>query len=1594
MMEIAAYDGTTNGDTIKEYGDWFRQFGTIVTSKTGTTSPIGATADYKPLADSLLNSGVIPIMVLHSEYHKFISDSITLSSLITYQNNQLNDVPGRTSSPYELHEIVSFSPKQNKFYDKLSHDFRINADFIRTNVSKTISTFKIDFDNGSGYQTITLGSNSKITWSSFGKKVLKLRVTYTDSSVYHAKAQIDLVDKSGGQPKYNSTRDETVYIPHPTIANHGVELAIAYGCGNNELRKPFIFVEGFNPELFGNDNYEEDFFDDFNDYQNDWTPPGFPILSELDENGYDVVYVDFDRGDGSLIENAKALQAAINWINEEKAANCSTSDNILVGYSMGGVVARLALTYMEDDAEDHEVSYYVSVDSPHRGANVPRSLIAALIDIYTYQFGTFNISEDVPALEGTFQVVNSPAAKQMLIYSGEGSNTLVTGSGPTHIAFQNHLDAQGMPTQTLQNIAVAKGGGIGIGQFGSAVPFVNVDISTFSGLGCLSDEVPDAVGWLAGIYAFLKLGIYAKVVLDLNAMPGYVNYDLRIYTRKVKLAFKISSNGSIAIGWDKHETDAKTVNSFDGVQGGTYEATSFTGLDNPDIEEFINDLIEGEFEPCAALHQPVFTFIPTVSALNLSNYMGGPNGGSPNVQIDPVAIVSNNQTSFDKAFILDPTKYPSDVVAPSNESHLDLTPSNLFPFSSIIPPDFNAVNENATVHGYTFNFGSAVVSGDLIETTDRIVHPLTVSGLISANGALWINGDDNLEDRNDPNNPLSTSDHFSVQLTTDCNGSYGRVTVESLGSIVIGEDIDKTGEVFVRNDCWIKMNDGFLEVRNGSKLIIDDGAELRLNGGLLRIQDGGEVIIKDGGKLIYEDGAQIELNGHDAVLSLGGRTHIGDDATFTFTYQGTESGYIRMLEEGFSEERFSAGSNAEVRLQGENEDDLILYLEEDVDFWEFDGAVPGESYSSEMFDYVQFKDGKVVISNRARIVLPNNSRFIRCKVDAYGSSYYRGRIVPYTFCDISGCTLNNITVDAKLNSPDPDYLYITNSELNNSLVSVRGYGYKVRSSEFNNSSINAKQNTMTNSVIYTTFDGANTAILESLNTDLYVYKSEFRNHQNAILVDISSATFKCNTFEYNETAIYGWKESTVNLSTLYNGGYNYFDNNDYNIKFHQAYELLMEDGYNEFYDGDIMNVLGTFYFSGYPCPPAINAHNNTWTPLSNNNVPNSDPNHPDAAEFDLSMGYQPGGGPWQVYCQIGFDFGPVAPITRCGEYDDPKEPNPGDDGPKSNDFEEEFPLVSTPTYFTNKPFDYAVKVAAYSTSIADSANGNDMIAADKYYELLHLAVMDSVPSDSLSLVIENMRWNCLNNYKNTIQRLFTDSILLRSNNQNTFEPAVQNYVEVLMDFTDSVKTAENYKQQFQLELWKSSLLRTIGKKEMSLQLLSNINYCDHDSLKKVVLLELIQNLEYDLLVSQMEDYVGDSVTFVLDSSIYHIPLESYIDTSGFGSYIMSPNSILYSSCNTFLAKSASTDSNISSDVGLYPNPAQDFLNVSILNDDISSEDILTIRVFEMTGRQIFTSRLKAQNVRIDLPDLANALYIYHIELNDKIIDQGKIAITK
>lgn len=58
-------------------------------------------------------------------------------------------------------------------------------------------------------------------------------------------------------------------MEHPVYASYGANLDIAYGCGNNELVKPFIYVEGFNPEFFENVISGFVVFNQFTDRQGD-----------------------------------------------------------------------------------------------------------------------------------------------------------------------------------------------------------------------------------------------------------------------------------------------------------------------------------------------------------------------------------------------------------------------------------------------------------------------------------------------------------------------------------------------------------------------------------------------------------------------------------------------------------------------------------------------------------------------------------------------------------------------------------------------------------------------------------------------------------------------------------------------------------------------------------------------------------------------------------------------------------------------------------------------------------------------------------------------------------------------------------------------------------------------------------------------------------------------------------------------------------------------------------------------------------------------------------------------------------------------------
>lgn len=130
------------------------------------------------------------------------------------------------------------------------------------------------------------------------------------------------------------------------------------------ITKPIIIVEGYD---LGSDfkNSSDEVHSEIYDFPN----TGF--MECLRNRGFDIITLSFKRNGTSIPDNAKLLKKLIRELKSELDVNGSKHQMSVIGVSMGGQIARYALTDMEYNNEDHRVQNYISLDSPHLGANLP-----------------------------------------------------------------------------------------------------------------------------------------------------------------------------------------------------------------------------------------------------------------------------------------------------------------------------------------------------------------------------------------------------------------------------------------------------------------------------------------------------------------------------------------------------------------------------------------------------------------------------------------------------------------------------------------------------------------------------------------------------------------------------------------------------------------------------------------------------------------------------------------------------------------------------------------------------------------------------------------------------------------------------------------------------------------------------------------------------------------------------------------------------------------------------------------------------------------------------------------------------------------------
>lgn len=669
---------------------------------------------------------------------------------------------------------------------------------------------------------------------------------------------------------FSPTCPETGFTPPPA----GYASAyIKYGAGhNNQLVRPIIFVDGidFSTEKFTDPNrgnaiirhgatgwdvislgLEDSPLDpDPENGQPDYEtlrayPAAFQsLLNTSTANGgdsYDIIFLDFSNGTDYIQRNSLLLQELIRRVNQAKVANAQGHiyKNVVLGASMGGLVARHALASMEKQGENHCTHTYVSFDAPQKGANIPLSLQA---------MGWFlgATSDDLQA-KSFWENLSSPAARQLLInhfgkvakngilsiekltWSNDFNTTIPQDFACLRDAFVAELAELGYP-KDCRNIAIACGSILGNSlanqgfSAGSELFDMHFHASSF---GQVAQIQLYAQGSTNLDFASSHTGYY--VMSRCNPNAGLSRLGMIASTNNLIFA------GAVPANTNRYLLVTETPCSYNGVvvRNNSPFAPNFDHVqgckrrDFPTLKRLFKGLAESSdadvnFNLEEATYKRSFCFMPTMSTLDLNWEM----------------TQNNLERAFrrSEALVISPFKA---IYAPDgqfdngkNLKHVELTANMLSWLQSELQ-----IGESAG--------GLAVTLPNT--TAQQLV--FAQSGVISRNysvnqnGAIVLNGDPSvIVGINGCSAPVQVNVNAGGNFNIGSNTTLGQVLAKASSSVKIGTN-------------------GNLRIAQNSALIVESGAKLILEGGANIVLDG-KIHIKQGGELIVNGQFNHSGNGY------------------------------------------------------------------------------------------------------------------------------------------------------------------------------------------------------------------------------------------------------------------------------------------------------------------------------------------------------------------------------------------------------------------------------------------------------------------------------------------------------------------------------------------------------------------------------------------------------------------------------------------------------------------------------------------------------------------------------------------------------------
>lgn len=567
--------------------------------------------------------------------YSYIREDALTSHLIRYENEQVfdNEIDGVWQNPYSTGYTLGFSAQDTVFYgSKITYSFP--SSIWKSNV--IVSKVEFDADDGKGYVSISSGHNYQTGYSSSGVKHLKMRAKLADGNYLYSHSLVKVITDNvitraeAAQFKPDKTVDITASSPYNNEKATG-RISFLYSTGSpGKLTKPFIVMEGFDPL---------EFVDDENPYMGDdkygntnlhtfvyGLTQRYAAFHKL-RSEYDIIYIDLFDSKLSIQANARLFETAIGLINKEKASCECTEKNIVMGQSMGGLIARYGLKEMENASQIHDVSLLFCQDTPHLGAHVPLGILQGMNGILRFYHDKWLFGRlDLGDLKSTIApVLYSNAARQMLINYVDNNGNI---DNSYHNAWQRELTKMGYPQgdngYKMRVVSISNGQTPVIN---GSKPYILVDgkaSTTFLADIFMEFMAPHLLGTILGIafqdWQTFVLGLLpgsSTLLLHFEANPiMYQNQrsvcDMYIrYVKKFLWMIKIRRT----IFSYQRDYPLSMIN-YDRMPGSYYELSNDNGaaISSDQAERWVKLLTRYNL---TATFENKLMFIPTVSSLDI-----------------------------------------------------------------------------------------------------------------------------------------------------------------------------------------------------------------------------------------------------------------------------------------------------------------------------------------------------------------------------------------------------------------------------------------------------------------------------------------------------------------------------------------------------------------------------------------------------------------------------------------------------------------------------------------------------------------------------------------------------------------------------------------------------------------------------------------------------------------------------------------------------------------------------------------------------------------------------------------------------------------